>query len=57
MLDSGEPKTGFQDFMMSEVRFSSLRKKDSALADKLFAEVEREALERYERCRKLSMEE
>lgn len=57
MLDSGAPKKGFQDFLMSEVRFSSLRKKDPVLADRLFAEAEKEAAERYERYRKLSEEE
>ncbi len=57
VLDSGAPKKGFQDFLMSEVRFSSLRKKDPALADKLFAEAEKEAAERYERYRRLSEEE
>ena len=41
---------------MSEVRFSSLYKKDPVLAEKLFAEAEQEAMERYEIYRKLSME-
>lgn len=57
VLDSGEPKTGFREFLMSEVRFSSLCKKDPALADRLFAEAEQEAMERYERYRKLSGKE
>lgn len=56
VLDSGEPKKGFRDFLMSEVRFSSLCKKDPALAEKLFAEAEEEAAQRYERYRRLSME-
>ncbi len=56
VLDSGKPKTGFRDFLMSEVRFSSLYKKDPVLAEKLFAEAEQEAMERYEIYRKLSME-
>ena len=41
---------------MSEVRFSSLCKKDPVLAEKLFAEAEEEAAQRYERYRRLSME-
>ena len=56
VLDSGEPKKGFRDFLMSEVRFSSLCKKDPVLAEKLFAEAEEEAAQRYERYRRLSME-
>ncbi len=56
VLDSGKPKTGFRDFLMSEVRFASLYKKDPMLAEKLFAEAEREAMERYETYKKLSME-
>ena len=56
VLDSGKPKTGFRDFLMSEVRFASLYKKDPMLAEKLFAEAEREAMERYETYRRLSIE-
>lgn len=54
ILDSGELKAGFREFLMSEVRFASLMKKNPDLAEELFAQAEREAAERYERYRKLS---
>ena len=54
LLDSGKPSSGFREFLMSEVRFASLMKKDPVLAETLFTEAEEEAAKRYERMKKLS---
>ncbi|MCI5837040.1 MAG: pyruvate:ferredoxin (flavodoxin) oxidoreductase [Veillonellaceae bacterium] len=42
-LDSREPKAPFRDFLMGEVRFSSLRKLFPERAEELFAKTERDA--------------
>lgn len=54
ILDSKEPKGGFREFLMSEVRFASLVKKNAGLAEELFMQAEEEAMERYQRYYKLS---
>ena len=54
ILDSKEPKGGFREFLMSEVRFASLAKKNPDLAEELFMQAEEEAMERYQRYYKLS---
>lgn len=54
ILDSKEPKGGFREFLMSEVRFASLAKKNAGLAEELFMQAEEEAMERYQRYYKLS---
>lgn len=46
-LDSKEPGEGFQDFIRSEVRYSSLAKLFPAEAEELFAKNEKDAKERY----------
>lgn len=56
MLDSKAPKADLREFLMSEVRFASLMKKNPELANDLFNQAEEEALERYDRYRKMSME-
>lgn len=47
-LDSKAPKEGFRDFLMGEVRYSSLTRTFPENAEKLFAQAEAEAKERYE---------
>jgi len=47
-LDSKAPKEGFRDFLMGEVRYSSLTRTFPENAEKLFALAEAEAKERYE---------
>lgn len=54
ILDSKEPKGGFREFLMSEVRFASLAKKNAGLAEELFMQAEEETMERYQRYYKLS---
>lgn len=49
VLDSKEPDwSKFQDFLMGEVRYSSLKKAFPEVADALFAKTEEDAKERYE---------
>jgi pyruvate-ferredoxin/flavodoxin oxidoreductase len=53
-LDSREPKEPFRDFLMSEVRYSSLMKTFPEIADKLFSEAEEEAKEKYETYKRMA---
>ena len=53
-LDSKEPKANFKDFLMSEVRYSSLVKTFPEIADELFAKAEKDAKERYDGYRQLA---
>ncbi|MDR2009141.1 MAG: pyruvate:ferredoxin (flavodoxin) oxidoreductase [Bacteroidales bacterium] len=54
-LDSKEPDwSKFQDFLMGEVRYNSLKKLFPAEADALFAEAERNAQWRYNFYKKLA---
>ncbi|MEW9093513.1 MAG: pyruvate:ferredoxin (flavodoxin) oxidoreductase [Clostridiaceae bacterium] len=49
VLDSKEPNWDkFQDFLMGEVRYASLKKAFPEVADGLFAKTEEDAKERYE---------
>jgi pyruvate/2-oxoacid:ferredoxin oxidoreductase beta subunit len=52
-LDSKEPTGSFRDFLLSEVRFSSLKKTFPEVADDLFARSEEDANERYESYKRL----
>ena len=47
-LDSKEPKASFQDFIASEVRYTSLKRSFPEEAEILFKEAEEDAKERYE---------
>ncbi|MGI8489775.1 thiamine pyrophosphate-dependent enzyme, partial [Pectobacterium sp. S5] len=53
-LDSDEPEESFQDFLMGEVRYASLKRQHPAIANSLFEQTERDAKERYERYRRLA---
>ncbi len=54
ILDSKEPKEPFRDFLMGEVRYSSLTKTFPEIAEKLFKEAEEEAKEKYNRYKRMS---
>jgi len=55
LLDSKEPDwTKFQDFLMGEVRYNSLKKVFPAEADHLFQETQKNALWRYEGYKRLA---
>ena len=47
-LDSKAPAGSFRDFLMGEVRYSSLYRKFPEIADQLFAKAQRDAEERTE---------
>jgi len=53
-MDCKEPTGSYQDFIMDEVRYSSLKRKFPDKAEKLFAESEKQAKERYDRWTKFS---
>ena len=47
VLDSKDPKEGFRDFIMGEVRYSSLTRTFPEAAEKLFDQAEKDMQERY----------
>ena len=53
-LDSKEPSADFKDFLMGEVRYSSLAKQYPEQAEALFAKTERDAKERLETYKRLA---
>ncbi|HIV68483.1 MAG TPA: pyruvate:ferredoxin (flavodoxin) oxidoreductase [Candidatus Butyricicoccus stercorigallinarum] len=48
ILDSKEPKEGYQSFLMGEARYSALTRSFPDRAKELFAQSEKEAAERYQ---------
>lgn len=54
VLDSKEPTMDFQEFLMGEVRYASLKKQFPELAQDLFAKTEADARERLETYRQLA---
>ncbi|MPM92326.1 Pyruvate synthase [bioreactor metagenome] len=55
VLDSKEPDwTKFQDFLMGEVRYASLKKAFPEVADKLYAKTEEDAKDRYDSYKRLA---
>ena len=53
IIDSKEPKEGYQQFLMGEARYSSLTRSFPERAKELFAESEVKAAERYKHLLKL----
>ncbi len=53
ILDSKEPKGGYQEFLMNEARYSRLTREFPERAQELFAANERAAMERYDHLLKL----
>ena len=53
-LDSKEPTASFQDFIRSEVRYTSLMRTFPEIAEELFAKAEENAKERLESYKKLA---
>ena len=53
-LDSKEPTADFKEFLMGEVRYSSLAKAFPEAADALFEKTEKDAMERLEGYKKLA---
>jgi len=54
LLDSKEPTASFRDFILDQVRYSSLANEFPDVADKLFDLTEEYAKERYEGYKKLA---
>lgn len=48
ILDSKAPKGNFREFLMSEVRYTSLMKSNPEMAEALFEKAERDAKRRYQ---------
>ena len=49
-----EPKASFRDFLMNQVRYSSLVSSFPKEAEELFAKAEKEAKEKYENYKKMA---
>ena len=56
ILDSEEPEEDFQEFLMGEVRYASLKRQYPAQAATLLEKTEQDAKERFERYRRLADE-
>ncbi|HUU41776.1 MAG TPA: hypothetical protein VMW42_12635, partial [Desulfatiglandales bacterium] len=54
ILDSKEPKGDYKEFLMGEVRYSSLTRTFPDRAKELFGEAERGMKERYLRYKRLA---
>ncbi len=54
ILDSKEPTASYRDFIMGEVRYSSLTRTFPEKADELFVEAEKDAKERLETYKRLA---
>lgn len=54
ILDSKEPTASFRDFLMSEVRYSSLQRAFPDVAEELFAQAEQDARERLQEYQRLA---
>ena len=53
-LDSKEPTEPFEKFLLSENRFAVLKKSAPEVAEKLFAEAERDSRKLYQKYKKLA---
>lgn len=56
-LDSAAPNGSFRDFIMGQIRYSSLAKEFPGVADKLFELTESDARQKYETYKALSEQE
>ena len=56
ILDSKKPTKNFRNYIMNQVRYSSLAKEFPDIADKLFASAEQDTVDRYEKYLKLASE-
>ncbi len=54
LLDSKEPTADFKEFLMGEVRYSSLKRTFPEQAEELFEEASKKAKEKYETYRRLA---
>ncbi|MBQ3109757.1 MAG: hypothetical protein IJC69_01235, partial [Clostridia bacterium] len=56
-LDSKEPKASYEEFIMNEVRYSSLARSNPERAKELFAFAEKTAKEKYAKLVKMASAE
>ena len=54
VLDSKEPNGKIREYMMNEVRFSSLTRTFPETAEKLFKEAEEQCMKRYEKYKRMA---
>lgn len=54
VLDSKEPTTSFREFLMGQVRYTSLMGLNKDVAEELFVKAEKEAKERYEGYKRMA---
>jgi pyruvate-ferredoxin/flavodoxin oxidoreductase len=54
ILDSKEPSADFKEFLMGEVRYSSLTRTFPDAAQKLFEQAEKDAKDRFETYKRLA---
>ncbi|GAB1399220.1 pyruvate:ferredoxin (flavodoxin) oxidoreductase [Aminivibrio sp.] len=54
ILDSKEPKADFKEYLMSEVRYASLKQSFPELAEELFEKAEKDAKAKYEIYKQLA---
>ena len=54
ILDSKAPKTSYQEFLQSEVRYNRLARTNPERAAELFARAEKDAMAKYERLVKMA---
>lgn len=54
ILDSKEPKASFRDFLMGQVRYTSLMNSFPEIAEELFTKAEKDAKEKYESYKKMA---
>ncbi len=54
-LDCKAPTTSYQDFLKNEVRYSSLSRQNPERAEMLFAQAEKNAVEKYAHLQKLAV--
>ena len=56
ILDSKAPTASFRDFLLGEVRYSSLAKVDPEKAGELFGKAEKDAKEKFETYENMAKE-
>jgi pyruvate-ferredoxin/flavodoxin oxidoreductase len=54
ILDSKEPKEGFREFLLGEVRYASLTRSFPKNAERLFEKAEQDMKERYELYKRMA---
>ncbi|MGL5354735.1 MAG: hypothetical protein ACRDA5_15690, partial [Clostridium sp.] len=57
VLDSKEPKSSFREFLMGEVRYSSLAQAFPEASEALFEKTEKDALDRIAGYKRLATQE